>query len=1032
VTYSILKNMGIEETITFDEEAYIEKAVSLATDMAQLQQLRARIPAALRRSILCNPRRFTRQLEQAFREMWQAKGYALPTAVLAEEVVEQPAAGCSDEAGSENDLDRARNMLEKGDLEQAARCLQSALDQNPDDLHAAFLMGTLYYHQKKYEQSIALLNVVLQEDPDNLGANLNLGAALQETGSLDEAVCCYRKVLECDAQHHIALNNLGNILKIQGCFEEARGMLEAAVAAAPGYWIAHLNLGSVQVSLGNDQLAIECFRKALEMSQEGIVYAALMMSLKKTGELEEAGLMAVQAISLAEPGIALLPAYNVFTALCDWQRRDAIEASMVQLIQNKAVENPVLQSTLLALNSSPRLSRDEIYSIHCLWGERERVNYKRPYTHTGQVLHHKSRLRIAYLSPDFRKHSVGYFIANLLANHCPEKFEIYCYANSDYEDELTAKIRTHVHSYVKVKAMDGRQLAQRIHDDGIHILIDLAGHTTDSRMAVMCYRPAPVQISYLGYPNTTGLSTVDYRITDTYAEDPENGTLYTEELLIMPQSFLCFGAFEKRPITPQPPVLSRGYITFGSFNNLTKLTPDVVRVWSAILQQVPESRLMIKAANGDCSVARENILAEFSRHNIPQARIDIRAFFSETAAHLDFYNEIDIALDTFPYNGATTSCEALWMGVPVVTLVGRMHAQRVGYSILKNIGLDETISFSEDEYIATCVTLAGDHSTLKSLHERIPEILGKSILCDPVSFSRQFEDLLLTAWNNKYGNECGASVTDNNDQGVLQMKNCAEHVGYESNRTPGDQQQTSMIKPGGWVDVLQQYPYAGRLSSSWLQFMETHQQDEAWHFHQVALDYYAHAVQCEAQPDARGTALRSAYEVLFRLVNVQGNLSNLQSLSRIATELGELETDRLSLQYLADGLEAGALESLDEPFLSVSPAYEMIDPLATPQGWVYAAVLEQLELLEYALSGETVGPDSQVRMKKLSATGLMRSEMSAWWQEKQQDWLIPSELATVDPYAGTENTAAIRKLHIGGKQEHPEWEILNAVPGPLC
>jgi predicted O-linked N-acetylglucosamine transferase (SPINDLY family) len=399
---------------------------------------------------------------------------------------------------------------------------------------------------------------------------------------------------------------------------------------------------------------------------------------------------------------------------------------------------------LLLSHYDYKVDKQALFDMHRLWGrkieEKCKGNPLRNYLQDG----FNGRIRIGYLSPDFREHSVGYFVHNIIENHDKSQFQVFCYSNcsSDFNDWITRKIRGTAFQFLDVQSLTDRDLAMRIRDDGIHILIDLAGHTTNSRLTVLGFRPAPIQITYLGYPGTTGLQTVDYRITDYFAES-ESGNIYTEKLIRLPECFLSFGEFASQNIAEGPAVERKGYVTFGSFNSISKITPETVRVWSAILRKVPSSKLVIKAPGCRERCVMRHVASEFKNHHVPIDRLELVDFLSSKKAHLDYYNEIDIALDTFPYNGTTTTCEALWMGVPVVTWVGEAHCQRVAYSILKNVGLDNLIASTEDEYIGLAVQLAKRQIGLQEVRQIIPKLIRDSIVCRPDRLTKQLEEEFL-------------------------------------------------------------------------------------------------------------------------------------------------------------------------------------------------------------------------------------------------------------------------------------------------
>lgn len=446
----------------------------------------------------------------------------------------------------------------------------------------------------------------------------------------------------------------------------------------------------------------------------------------------------------------LLFAYRSFLAACDWHSAEKMQEQVFDLVKQRKIRHDLIPALLIELCGIPGLSPELIFDIHRLWGNEE-VKDKQPYFPDNMpATPVAGRLKIAYISSDFKLHPVGFYMNQIIRSHDREHFEVYCYAHLGRDDMMTQHIREHADHFIDITVLRDEAVAARIHADGIHILIDLSGHTTDTRLPVLAYRPAPVQMTYLGYPNTTGLPTVDYRITDHYAEY-EGGTHYVEKLLYMPQSFLCFGVDPSELREESTPAGKGDHITFASFNNVRKINPQVIQAWSQILNRLPGSKLALKAKDLDNKVIRENLLREFSSHGIKAERIEFRPYTKTYEEHIIQYNDTDIALDTFPYHGTTTTCDALIMGVPVVTLEGESHAQRVSCSIMKNIGFEETITHSIDAYVDKAVALATNPQGLPVLRNTLPTLFRFSILCQPEKFTRQLEGLYQQAWEEKLG-----------------------------------------------------------------------------------------------------------------------------------------------------------------------------------------------------------------------------------------------------------------------------------------
>lgn len=360
---------------------------------------------------------------------------------------------------------------------------------------------------------------------------------------------------------------------------------------------------------------------------------------------------------------------------------------------------------------------------------------------------HTRRLRVGYVSPDFRQHSVAYFIEPVIAEHDRQRFEVYCYSDVARPDPVTERFKALADHWHDVSADSDETLARRIRGDGIDLLVDLDGHAAGNRLPVFAQKPAPVQMTYLGYPATTGLPEMDYRITDGVADPLESVDSASSEIRVrLPNGFLCY-----RPSDAAPPVAAAnkdgGTITFGSFNELPKVSPEVVRSWSRILEQLPGSTLLLKAAALGDPATRTRVKRRFEAAGVSSGRIELLGRTATLEEHLALYARVDVALDTFPYNGTTTTCEALYMGVPVVTLEGAAHAGRVGASLLSVLQLTELVAASEDDYVDTAVALATDAERRVTFHATLRDRLRSSALCDSRSFVPSLEAIYLDCWS---------------------------------------------------------------------------------------------------------------------------------------------------------------------------------------------------------------------------------------------------------------------------------------------
>jgi predicted O-linked N-acetylglucosamine transferase (SPINDLY family) len=423
-------------------------------------------------------------------------------------------------------------------------------------------------------------------------------------------------------------------------------------------------------------------------------------------------------------------------------------------------DNAALHSNLLLdLNYLPDLGADECAREHRLWGELHGGPAGKVARHSNQPDPEK-RLRIGYVSPDFRAHSVAFFIEPLLAAHNRERVEVTGYANLLQPDPMTRRLREIADRWHNVWGLDDNKLAQLVRNDGIDILVDLAGHTAGNRLGVFGMKPAPVQVSWLGYPNTTGLREMDYRLTDEWADPPGAGdTRHTETLVRLPHGFLCYKPLDDSPDVSAAPVISNGYVTFGCFNNSAKVNGKLLDVWSEILTDLPDARLLLKSKQLHGPGLHQRFRDEFIRRGVDPDRVEMLGRVQSTLDHLALYGRVDIALDTFPYNGTTTTCEALWMGVPVIALAGDRHAGRVGVSLLHGLGVDELIAATPEDYRRLVVELARERDRLVAYRSALRQRMQNAPLTNAAGFARDIEEAFRVMWR-KWCERVGAGASD--------------------------------------------------------------------------------------------------------------------------------------------------------------------------------------------------------------------------------------------------------------------------------
>lgn len=639
-------------------------------------------------------------------------------------------------------IEEAYQLIQAGNLRGAKQLLLQVITDSRDSAQAWFLLGAVYGQTGELDKCISSCRKAVEIQPRHLDAHYNLAQALQQAGRHDEAAMEYTAVLTLDPKHPGALNNLEMIYLGKAHTSKAIAIRRRALAAAPGDPQAHADLAETLRASGQGKHAEQHLLQALRI-EPGLQRASNLLGAiyMRRGRPSEA--MHQFATSLEfNPGN---PEAMIGLAMsCLAQRKHQQATRLLRNTLGAHPENDDARSAYLFSLNYYCQDPGFIFSEHCRLMQRSN-----PQKHTRPRLTRKKRIRIGYISPDFRNHSIAHFVKPILRNHDRSGFRIYCYAHLKREDPVSTEIRSLADVWRRIDALGSTGAASLIRDDNIDILVDLAGHTTHEIMPILCRKPAPIQITYLGYPNTTGCTAVDFRLTDAQCDPPDSDTQrYTEQQLRLAHGFLCY-----EPPADAPPVKAHRYgqgsgITFGSFNNLFKVTDEVLQLWARILQEVPGSSLMLKSRYLHDPVVCADIHKAFSRQGISMERVALLGNLPNRREHLAMYNHIDIALDTFPYNGTTTTCEALWMGVPVISLSGSLHASRVGQDLLSRVGLDELAAASPDEYCAAAVQLAADHAALDSLHKTLRARVAASPLRDEPGFTRELEGIYCSLWNN--------------------------------------------------------------------------------------------------------------------------------------------------------------------------------------------------------------------------------------------------------------------------------------------
>jgi predicted O-linked N-acetylglucosamine transferase (SPINDLY family) len=702
--------------------------------------------------------------------------------------------------------DLARVLLAGREPEAALQAADRALGSDEKDALAHFLRAQALADLRRFPESIDAYGVVLALEPGSPMALNNLGNIMRALGQHSEAKELYRMALRSDPAYVEAWHNLGAIHALSQEWPEAASCEAEALRRKPDFWQAFLGLGMALTQQKQFAEARICLERALALAGENpdvlIELGNLAISEHRgedalryyvraanadpnyAGALINAGNLLringahAEALALAERVIALHPAHAgahnlAGNCLGDLGRmRDALAAFQKAVEQNPA-DSVAFSNLLYNLNFHSAFSREHVAALHLAWGRSMEARVASSRIAPRTPLRAGKRLRVGYVSGDFRRHSVMYFLGPILRRHDRARFEVFCYSNLDREDSLTRQIRKMDLLWRDITALTDEAACRQIVDDQIDLLVDLSGHTGGNRLGIFARKPAPLQITYLGYPNTTGLAGIDYRIVDAItdpvsgdgAQDP--GALYAERLARLPGSFLCFsppgeslepaGAAHPGdpsihvfsiPVLPGTPESRRGFLTFGTFNNSKKIDVEAAMVWGEAMRAIPGCRLLLKGKAYQNALAREQLFVILRQGGIRPEQVELRGDAPSLVDHLAQYNDIDIALDTFPYNGTTTTCEALWMGVPVITLAGSAHASRVGASLLHAVGHPEWVAESPSAFVAACCSLAADPKRREELRQQLRAELLQSPLMDEVGFVGRLESFYQQAWED--------------------------------------------------------------------------------------------------------------------------------------------------------------------------------------------------------------------------------------------------------------------------------------------
>lgn len=641
--------------------------------------------------------------------------------------------------GAHNDLGVCLEKLER--FAEAAEQYRNVVEQVPTLAEGHANLANVLARVGKLEESETHHRRAIELKPTEWRFELNLANLFWETGRVAEAEAIYRKCLESQHDNATLWHDFGSRLMLARRFDAAREAAERAVALNPSLATAHNNLGNVLGNTGDYAGAIAAYERAVAADPNYLhAQINLVMTLQQERRLDEAVMRAygLRLMTSYDPKLCDGRILQILKLVCDF---DGIE-SMGEIWQPAFDKDPNVVSqmllTLLALaDDEPKLKK--LAALTRKLGEQEEAKAKRATLPAPSLQRRRDPIRIGFVSSDFRNHSAANCLRPLFQHYDRNRFAIRCYsALPATDDQIQQEFAGQVDGFTPIEGMTDLEAAQQIRDDAIDVLFDLNGWTAHSRLPVFAHRPAPHQVAWLGWPFSTGFRTVDHFLVDRFNE-PTLPELMTERPCRMEGPWIALKPMTDLPVG-EPPALAAGHVTFGTLNNTYKITRPMVAIWAAVLARVPGSRFFLARPETRSFAVVTNLLAEFAKHGIGEDRIELVGQARDTRNHFPFYHRIDVALDSFPVTGGITTCDSLWMGVPVVSLYGPAFHQRIGHSLLNHARLGELSHGRPEGFIDAAVRLGGDPQRLAELRAGLRQRLLASPLFDGPGFARNFGD----------------------------------------------------------------------------------------------------------------------------------------------------------------------------------------------------------------------------------------------------------------------------------------------------
>lgn len=754
-TAGFLRTIGLPEWVTFTQEQFVSRAKEVASDYQALKLLRIGLRERMRASTLCDGVNFTKNLEELFCHIWEEQS-CLRQGGDDAGIGESPSEMSDPFITAALHYNDGIDQMESGEVVEAIRLFELAVLKNPDFALAYNNLGILKMQIDKVDEAEQSFRNALSGDASYTEAHYNLGLLYEKTKRFHKAIECFNAAIVQNSEFGEAYLEKGNVFLSLGELFQALECYEKAALLLPESAVVSNNIGMVFLKLEDRQQAELFLSEALFYDPEyAPPYINLSTLFRDMGRVSEAERVALSGLDRFPHDIRLLSVLS-WTLIAQCRIFEALQYLRMAL-ELKPQDAELHSNLLFALQYSEDVSLKALLSEHQIWSERH-VNSE---VHSRQFSNDRNPVRklvVGYISPDFGRHPVGYFLMPVLSAHNREEYQVICYSDGKKTDDQTLMLESNADLWRDTSSCSDQELLELVLNDCVDILVDLAGHTVGNRLPLFAMKASPIQVTWAGYVGTTGLATMDYLISDGNESPPYADDITTEKIVRLPYGYVCYEPPDYAPEIMPLPALSNGYITFGCFNNLAKVNENVVKLWSELLKRLPGSRILLKTKSFNDQETRERYHQLFNRCGIETERVILEG----DSRHKDLlaaYNRVDIALDPFPYSGGLTTLESLWMGVPVVTLGGDRFCSRHSLSHLTVLGLKETIARDAESYLSITLNLANDFGNLASLRSNLRCRMAASPLCDGGKFTSKLESVFRSMWQ-KWLSKCGVPIQE--------------------------------------------------------------------------------------------------------------------------------------------------------------------------------------------------------------------------------------------------------------------------------